>query len=366
MNELMHAEIWDQPAALRQSLKPLRAQATSAARYLKSARRIIITGCGDSYFGALALQRAYQMYIPVPVDALPAMEAAQYVDFHPGDVLVAISVSGEVKRTLEAVGSARGGSANVVAITAQPESTLAKSSDAVLTLPVPSRSRKTPHTTDFVSTLLALVTLLESGANQTFTELDSLSEQVESVISSLESKCVAFASAIVPTAQFFFLGAGPGWAVAQYCAAKFWEAGGLRGYAFELEEFAHGAQFLLAPGDAVMVIAPDDRSQPRAMEMWGGFEQLGARPLVVTGLLAGFPAESTLAIPNMSPVASPFVACLPGQLLTLSVANVRGYDVVSKAGHVPDPALYEQVHRNWTGGSALRPVRNATSEDYVR
>ncbi len=347
MNELMLAEIGDQPEALGQSLGPLREQAAELP-LPEGPRAIYFTGCGDSYIAALASRLAWQEHLELTVEPLRPMEAWRYTRFRPGDVVVCTSISGEVRRTVEAARVARAGGAEVVAITGKPTSTLARVAEgSALVLPVLSRSRATPHTTDYLTSLLALAVLLERVSARPIPLLDRLAGLVADTLASLPPLIERAAEVAAGARTIYLLGAGPSYATAAYGAAKLWEAGGIAASPHELEDFCHGPHLMLAPGDAAILVAPSGRSFERATQLLPGFGELDVATVVVTDADAATIASTVLPVARVPEEWSPFLTSLPLQLLTLSVANRRGYDVVSKAGHIPHPERYEDVMRTW-------------------
>lgn len=346
MNELMRDEILDQPAALEESLPHLRAQFPGALASAAPAR-IVLTGSGDSYFAPLALQYAARRFLRADVHVLPALEAARYWIYDSQDLLIAISISGEAVRTVEAARRARGAGTPVLAITANEASTLAQISHGALVIPFRSRSRKTPHTTDYLTSLLAISTVIESLGGNTIPALDTLAEMVAATLGALERPCQELGEALVGRERFYFFGAGPHFATAQYGAAKFWEAGGLRAFPFELEETAHGPHMVLDAGDPALLIAPTGASLDRAVSMAHGFQQIDVTCWPISDAPASFSEIQTLPIPAIVEEWSPFVTCLPLQWLCWAVATAKGYDVVSKNGRRTNAEVYEVVHRRW-------------------
>jgi glucosamine--fructose-6-phosphate aminotransferase (isomerizing) len=329
----MRAEILDQPAALARCLASLRRQA-EAAGLRRPWDGAVLTGSGDSYLAPLALQYAARLHAGTPVAVLPAMEAAHYLPFSRDALVMAISVSGEARRTIAAARAARAAGAFVVAVSARPESTLARTAARCLVLEAPSRSRRTPHTTDFLTTLLAVAVVVEALAGGRLEPLDELPSLVGDLVAQLEEPCHALARDLAACTRFTFLGAGPSFAVAHYGAAKLWEAGGIEAHAFELEEFAHGPHFLVEAGDPVVLVAPPGRSAARAREIADGLGEVSARAVA-------------LPVTELPEAWSPFATTVPVQWLAWALATEKGYDVVRKDGRHADPAPYERAHERW-------------------
>lgn len=352
MNDLMRAEILDQPEALSKSLASLRGTLASLDLPAGANRRVLFSGSGDSLCAPLALQYAARLHSTEDIHVLSAMEAAAYWPFSKQDLLVAISVTGSAIRTVQAATVARESGAAVLAITANEQSRLAQVATHRLVLPVRSRSRQTPHTTDYLTTLLAIGAVIEKLSQRRLDVLDALPEVVGQVIEASEHPAVEIAEASREKEKFYFLGAGPHFATAQYAAAKFWEAGGIRAYPFELEEFAHGPHFVVDPGDVVVVLAPAGNSLTRAREILNGLKALGVALVVVTDTDADFPGCAVLRTRSLPEEWSPFVLSIPLQWLCWALANVQGYDVVTKAGRLKNPESYEAAHREWVRPTA--------------
>jgi glutamine---fructose-6-phosphate transaminase (isomerizing) len=248
---------------------------------------------------------------------------------------------------VQAIREARYAGAYTLAITGNPASALARSSNTLWELPFPSRSRATPHTTDYMSTLVALASVIGGISGAPVPVLAGLAESVRTTLESLFAPCMAAGRVVAEQGNFFFLGAGPGFATAQYGAAKLWEAAGLVALPFQLEEFAHGPHLVLRPGDTVLVIAQDGRSLERAVDIVAGIKKLGGAPVVVTNRPDRFPGATTLVVPQVDEEWSPFFTTLPLQWFCWAVAGSRGYDVVSKEGSGLEVESYDRVQKDW-------------------
>ena len=109
---------------------------------------MIISGSGDSYIAAVAIESLFQHHLDVAVQALPALDASRNRLPQAGDLTVVISISGEVSRAVELARAASSAGATVVGVTAASDSTLAQSCDVVLTTPQPI-DRSIPHSRDY-------------------------------------------------------------------------------------------------------------------------------------------------------------------------------------------------------------------------
>ena len=246
MNETMAREIAAQALILPLCVGPLADRMASIA---SPQGRIFAGGCGDSAFAPAALAGVFDV-LRIEVAARTAMHLAAFQNYAPTDTVILTSISGGTRRTLEAADAARRGGARVIALTCKGESPLALAADDTIVLPFAPISRKTPHTLDYGVTLLALTQLALgwSGRGEAALPLDGLTATLDAA----RQVAASVATQLNPKGKLFILGAGPEMATAEYAAAKFHEAGGLPAFAFETENFVHGANFMVEPEDAIV------------------------------------------------------------------------------------------------------------------
>ncbi len=345
---VMLRDIRSQGEALAEGL--LLSRTHAAALDLPPVRRVMLTGSGDSFIAALAMQALYQDHLDLSVEAIPSLDASRYRSPDVGDLVVVLSVSGEVARTIEVAARARAAGATTVAITAAAESSLATGCDAVIPIPAPI-DRAIPHSRDYTVTLLALVCLLEEIASTSFVELDAMPELIADAV----ERSLTAAPDLVTSggSRTWFLGAGPDRATAMFGALKYWEAAGMPAWWDDLEEFGHGSQLMAEPGDRVVVVAHGPGSQ-RAIEMLPGLREMGLNVVLVGGShMRADPWPHLFTSDALDPRWHPFISCVPLQALTYVEARARGLDVgVPLFGQAHGPA-YDQVHVAWTKDSRI-------------
>ena len=354
MNELMLREIRSQSDMLKDALGDLRRQAAAFAK--REVGRIVLTGSGDSGYAALAVEDLFINRVAVPVWTLPSIGAARYPRTGSGDLVVPISVSGEVIRTIEASRNARHLGSTTLAVVANAESSLARECDATLLMPKPI-TRATPHSRDYTATLLALGVLGEHLSGSHWPDLDVWVEDVDALV----SRSLEWASTLVASpadTRVWFLGSGPDRGTAAYAALKFWEAGGSWSWWDDLEEFAHGSQLQARPGDDVVLFATGP-AWSRAAEMVPGLIRMEMRPFVITDkeLLTNLPAEQQFLLPSTAArdiVA--FYSCIPVQAITYQYMCSRGVDVLVPMAGASYGETYEDVHNEWMRKSRLEPL----------
>lgn len=346
MNEIMLQEIQDQPAALQGALVDLRRQARDLDLGPRPSK-IILTGSGDSIIAGTALERLYRRSLPADIRALSSMEASRYEACDEKTLLVAVSVSGGVARTIEAVLRARARGARALAVVARPGSRLAEAAGAELLMPEPL-TRSTPHSRDYTLTLLALAVLLEHLAAREFEPLDRWPEATREVLDRAFTEMPAW---VDDSPQTIFLGAGPDKATARYGALKFWEGGAMRAIWDELEEFAHGSQLMAAPGQSAILIGGTE-ALGRAEEFLAGFLRMDIPARLITDGPSRSPQR--FVVPDLGGADwMPLVSCLPLQVLTYLTVQHRGIDLSLEMSGAPHGPLYGEMHVEWTKHSAI-------------
>ena len=107
-------------------------------RLCLSVKRLYVTGCGDSHHAALASELGLETLAGRPGEPMTALQFARYAagtlaPTGPGtNLVIGVSVSGEVARTTEALRLARQAGATTVALTATPGSRVAEAADLVV------------------------------------------------------------------------------------------------------------------------------------------------------------------------------------------------------------------------------------------
>ena len=159
----MLLEILEEPTALHETLDAIAGACKKIASELAAERlgMLYFTGSGTSYHAALASHYLTSSLSTRPTNSIPASEFSSWVrtPSASGNVLIAISQSGESVDIVSAIEAARERGMRSVAVTNNPSSPLAKAADfAVLTRAGPENAVTATKT--FVC-CLAAVSLLD-------------------------------------------------------------------------------------------------------------------------------------------------------------------------------------------------------------
>ena len=315
MNDIMLKEILSQPEYVERCLPLLRQNLKSMDLKCK---RVIMGGCGDSYFSSVALSELYQKF-GIDFISATSQEIEQFITINQNDLVVLASVSGSTKRTLKAAEKANKQNAKTLAITCNPDSSLSKICNHTLVLPYKPITRETPHTLDFTITLLAQVLLIENITGKILTELDKLSETLYETIRYSSEKIQSLCLDIDQEPRFFFLGVGYKSGIAMYGCAKFHEVGGIVAINSEPENFWHGQNFMVRPEDFVILFGNDNEKIEVEEFLIQIFSSITDNVMYIG---SNFGESKFNVNPmNSNSVISPFTDAIVPQLLCYYIAN---------------------------------------------
>lgn len=313
--------------------------------------RVFTTGCGDSYFAPLNAELAFEQLAGLPCEPMTAMQFARYaVGYLPetgrgSNLVLAVSVSGAVSRTVEAMTLARQAGATAVALTGSPEGPLGQAAEFVLETAVPPlpaelQGQIMPGTRSYVASQLALyLTAIQLGqhrghltkatANKLRQELAHTAELMAHTIALSEKAVQQATEAWHDADQFVFCGAGPNYGTALFSAAKVLEASGDTAVAQETEEWAHLQYFGRQANTPTIFIGAGGWDASRARELVTAARTIGRRVAVIApqnSALAAHPDAAFLwktAVPTRE-CFSPLITCLPGALFAAYRAQLIG------------------------------------------
>jgi glucosamine--fructose-6-phosphate aminotransferase (isomerizing) len=294
-------------------------------------RRLVLTGCGDSFYAGLSMRFVLERLGGLPVLAVPAMEAATF----PGRLLdhdcllVGISVSGKVERTLAAVARHRERGGGTLAVTAHADSDLGDQAESVIATGMRGTPGPVPGTANYLGSLLALLALgleLEERARGAPSLADG---EVLAALAAVETGVLDDSRRLAPqVAQglappFFVLGSGPDLGAASFGVAKFVEAAATVSVAQDLEEWAHEQYFATREGSTVVLVSSTPATAERAGRIARSAAALGAVPVTI-GHATAAPGEIHWPLPAVAEGLSPLLAWVPLAMLALRYARERG------------------------------------------
>ncbi len=286
----------------------------AAVQALESLRgeleEVILCGCGDSHHAALGLEMAFDIWTGLKARAATAMTASRYLmprlkDTASQTLLIGISASGEVARTLEAVEMGVSCGVQTLAVTGTADSALARASHMVLSIPVPNQPVG-PGLLSFLSSLLMGLAVVRALAGEEHGEeletcMRDFPASLETWIQQQSELGRNFADEIDPASAVVFLGCGPAYGMAKFAAAKLIEAAGMPAWGQDGEEWTH-IEYFAEPAEApTWLLAARGRSHGREEEILAAANAIG-RNLTVSRW-EGLPEWSSSAREALSPLA---------------------------------------------------------------
>lgn len=276
---------------------------------------LVFVGCGTSFNLALSLA-AYSNMAGHKAIAVPGAEwqnrpHAFWPDW-PNTHVVALSRSGETTETVAAAKASRASGAYVTAITVEPESSLAKNCDQLI-------SSGTHPDEGIVMTVSASLMVLLG--------LQMIGQEIPSSTVDHAGRLVGALDAILPEviagrSHFVFLGGGPLFGVALEGALKLMEMSQIMTQAFHPLEYRHGPISLVDINTAVVMLYSSDQKEAEAKLV----NELREKGAIVIGI--GGPGDVELPVDVDLSLAG--LVVLPAlQILGERAAQARQIDTVS-------------------------------------
>ncbi|MDX1615948.1 MAG: SIS domain-containing protein [Candidatus Promineifilaceae bacterium] len=265
--------------------------------------QILLTGCGDSHHVGLAAALAFRQLVHVPTSAVTSMQCARFmVSYlpHPPSrtLVVTVSSSGKVSRTMEALELANQAGAQTLAVTKDPASPLGRAADVVFVVPELSKPKQPrtdifPGTHSLIGSLMALFHLAvqlavdkrqlkATEAQGLRAELTDLTHQTQNVLEGLGATVADAARRWLKSDCFVFCGCGPALGSAHAYAAKLVEAAGDLAVVQDLEEWAHLQYFGRQADTPTFLISSGERDADRLQEVSVAAKAIGRRVVIVT------------------------------------------------------------------------------------
>lgn len=305
-----------------------------------NASRILIVACGTSWHAGLVAEYLFEEFCRIPVEVEYASEF-RYRNpvILPGDVVVAISQSGETADTLAAVELAMQRGAHIFGVCNVVGSTISRATHsgaythAGPEIGVASTKAFTAQVAVLYLIALSVAqkkgTLSEERLHRLMAELNSIPEKVEAVLKT---------NAIVETiAEIYkdhrnalYLGRGYSFPVALEGALKLKEISYIHAEGYPAAEMKHGPIALIDEEMPVFVIATQGHSYEKVVS---NIQEVKARKGKIIAIVnvgdkvVKELADHVIEIPRADDSLVPILSVVPLQLLAYHVAVMRGCNV---------------------------------------
>lgn len=345
----MLKEIFEQPRSIGDSMRGrLNAKNNSLVlggiqdhvEDLLNANRIIIIACGTSWHSGLVAEYFFEEYCRIPVEVEYASEF-RYRNpvINEGDIVFAVSQSGETADTLAAMELAKSKGAVVLGVCNVVGSSISRLSDeGCYTHAGPEigvASTKAFTAQIVVLCMIGLKTALGRGTisktryNELLVEFEGIPRKVEKCLE-LNDQIEYIADLYKDAKNFLYLGRGYNFPVALEGALKLKEISYIHAEGYPAAEMKHGPIALIDEEMPVVFIATRDSSYDKVVS---NIQEVRARKgkviAVVTEGDALIPkmAEHVIEVPATHEALMPMVSVIPLQLLSYHIAVMRGCNV---------------------------------------
>lgn len=307
---------------------------------ISQADKIIIVGCGTSWHAGLLGEYIFEEFTRIPVEVEYASEF-RYRDpiIKKGDIVIAISQSGETADTLAAVKIARERGAKVLGICNVVGSSIPRETDAgVYTHAGPEIGVASTKAFTTQVTVLAMMAfeigylkgvISAETYRELITELVSIPSKIEKALK-VNDQALELAQNLKKTLNALYLGRGYLFPVALEGALKLKEISYIHAEGYPAAEMKHGPIALIDENMPVVVVATKDDTYEKIIS---NIQEIKARKGQVIAIVTEGDeiirrmADFVLEVPHTLPAFSGLLAVIPLQLLSYHIAVLRGCNV---------------------------------------
>jgi glutamine---fructose-6-phosphate transaminase (isomerizing) len=346
----MLKEIFEQPRAIEDTLRGrldrelgdiVAEEIGLSPEIAAKVNRVYLLACGTSHHAAMVGRYYLESIAKLPTIVELASEFRnRHAVIGPGDLVVAISQSGETLDTLMAAKIAKERGAKLMAIVNVMGSAIARAADAEL------YTRAGPEigvasTKCFTAQLAALLMLsvylgkrrgaLSAAEAANLVEgMARLPHQMRDVVANTRQLVLNLARRYLNARDVLFLGRGTSFPIALEGALKLKEISYVHAEGYAAGEMKHGPIALIDPEVPVVVLVPRDEHRDKSISNLQEAKARGGRIIAVAtegdedvhGL-----SDEVIEIPPSDSAFLPFLTVIPLQLFAYYVADLKGTDV---------------------------------------
>ena len=307
---------------------------------VRGIKRIVMVACGTSYHSSMVGKFMIESMSRIPVEVDLASEF-RYRDplVGKGDLVIAISQSGETADTMAAVREAKEKGAEIFAVSNVLESSIPRLADHAFYThagPEIGVASTKAFTTQLVSMALIAIhlgrrtgTLPVEEAKELLADLMAIPQQMTTMIER-GAHLQVIARRYGNAHGFLFLGRGAQYPIALEGALKLKEISYIHAEGYAAGEMKHGPIALIDENLPVVVLAPTDKYYEKTI---ANMAEVSAREGKTIAIATrgdkeiGGLADEVVMIPQISAHLQPILTVLPLQQLSYYVADFKGTDI---------------------------------------
>ncbi len=318
---------------------------------LKNIRRVILTGCGDSYFAARAVIPAFKRFagkFGSKFSAERCIDVSRFIELPEKDaastLVIAISASGGPARVEEALLRAKKHGCMTMALTNNPDSRAAKAAEFMLIVNTPAFPNPNPGLRNYYASLTGLLMfaayLGECKGISPVGTMDNLADAIRTytksyaaILPQIDEKMFRLAIQWKDYATIETIADDISASTAMFIGAKFVEVAGIMAPHIDSEDWCHVNYFSHAPEKIGTIIVADinDNNRTRIGETIHQAAGIGRPVLLIangTGKDFGVSEEMTeLVVPDAPKnyeFLLPLLNYIPGSILASYVSELIG------------------------------------------
>ncbi len=336
----MIKEIFEQPQAIANALRGrIEGGKTNLGIKInpKNIKRIFIIACGTAWHAGLVGKYIIEKLTRKPVEVDIASEFRYRNPIvGKGDLLIAVSQSGETADTLESIRLAKKNAAKTLGIVNAVGSSIAREVDEVIYLqagPEIGVASTKAFTTQVICLILFAIYMMEKAGGKAekdlLKDLAVLPKSIQKILGNAK-EIQKIAKKYQKAQSSLYLGRGINFPIALEGALKLKEISYIHAEGYPAGEMKHGPIALVDPSLPVVFIANDDHTLEKIIS---NMEEIRARQgkiITVTNVIAekiNKISDDIIVVPKASELISALINVVPLQLLAYYVADFRGIDM---------------------------------------
>jgi glucosamine--fructose-6-phosphate aminotransferase (isomerizing) len=311
-----------------------------AARLLRSAHKIVVTGIGAS------LHAAFPLHYELAANGFDSsiVESGELLHYQKrlcsGATVVVVSRSGESVEIVKLLSGLKQIAEHTIGVTNEPASTLAKEANIALAVDnFPDEMVAIQSYTGTVAALLLLVAEVTGDFDKTHREMTALLPRISALITSNRDRIQDWDDFLEAASPVYLLGRGPSHASALEGALLFSETAKEPAVGIASGSFRHGPVEIVDANFRAVVFAPHGKTRDLNLGLAQDLVKFGAKVRVIGPVAADAGALSLIDVPGVPEKFAPLVDIIPVQLAALRLAHRKGL-VIGKFRYAP------QVTRN--------------------
>jgi glutamine---fructose-6-phosphate transaminase (isomerizing) len=336
--ERTRIEMMNQGATIAETVRAEADAIEALARFLhgREIRRVVVTGCGDSWFVGAGVRHAFERLVGIPFEAAQALDYAAYgaQAADPRTLVIGVSAGGDTPAVLSALQRSRQRGAITVGISNRADSVILTRFDAGLVVHATRSGWSTQSSTAAMALLIRLAERWArlSRRDAPGTALDAIPGLVDGLAVALDEQMAALGGELAAAGLILFAGLGPNLAAASFGAAKIRELSPIHAFALPLEEYHHYRT--QKRGDPLFLIATDWASRERALDTALVSQRVGGHTIAI--LADDIPeiearVDHVVRVPPVDSSLSAIVSSIPLHLFAYHFAKAKD---VLETGHL--------------------------------